>query len=896
MLGIFAIRGSILLALCDYSQAFKVLQREKQQDAFSASALNNIAVCLEHLGDLVGACHYQQRTLALSRQLGLLVGEVLSLANLGAFETKKGDLRRAASLFQEADRFCRAMRIHRSGNRTNLPLLAADQAVLHSILGEYVSARRQVKSALRRLNSDSTSQKAIWIAFKAAEFYFRLGETTKAQKALDRVQNSELYRTDFFKVEHALTTCHIRGTGDSHNDRDLESALQLTHKMGTAYQRCRVLIQMAVNHIGSGHRSESRACLIEAQRLANQYHYGILRPRIALLRAFATDNAKSRVRFLDSAYRLASELPFPEVVAETSFHLAEHHLRSGDLPKARAYISESVRTTDTLAAQIPASSRRSYLKVEWRENSRLMLMNINEQLQQIDPGRVQSPMTPNSDASQRTFYATTVAIAEARDPTALADIVSSNISRTLKCQTVVYLTVNEAARFCAARVSVDETLARRIGKLYKTERGQPYYGTESSEKKKGPLPVKAMAWIPLIARNNRFGGIYVGLGSRRLLEVEMEFLTSVGIVASHVLAAILWSSTQLEHPRKNARFENIIGRSRKIQEVCTQIEMAATSNATVLIEGESGTGKELVARAIHENSSRSDASLITVDCGAIPDTLIESELFGSRRGSFTGATNDRAGLIEAAHKGTLFLDEISNTSPSLQIRLLRVLQEKEVRRIGDAKGRTVDVRLIAATNSNLESLVEKGQFRQDLFYRLNVLHITIPPLRKRKEDIPDIARVFLARLNKTNKTRKRFSTAALEQLTTGHYRGNVRELQNMVERAYLLAAESNTIKQVVVNSASAGQDTDEIDRWFKDLREGRIDFWSAIHNRYKKRDISREKVIALMELGLRETHGSYKSVATLFHVGHHEYRRFMDFLRRNHCQPDFRPYRRLRLE
>ena len=241
----------------------------------------------------------------------------------------------------------------------------------------------------------------------------------------------------------------------------------------------------------------------------------------------------------------------------------------------------------------------------------------------------------------------------------------------------------------------------------------------------------------------------------------MEFLTTIGVVASHVLATILWSSIKSERPDRKLVFENIIGRSQGIQEVCSQIGMAATSNATVLIEGESGTGKELVARAIHKNSSRSQAPLITVDCGAIPDTLIESELFGSRRGSFTGATTDRTGLIEAAHKGTLFLDEISNTSPSLQIRLLRVLQEKEVRRIGDAKGRTVDVRLIAATNSNLESLVENGQFRQDLFYRLNVLHITIPPLRKRKEDIPDIAQSLLERLNEASKTRKRFITAAL---------------------------------------------------------------------------------------------------------------------------------------
>ena len=893
---ISVVKGTILLILCDYAEALKILRREKQQDAFSAFAFNNMAVCLEHLGDLQGACRYQQRTLLLSRHLGLLAAELQSLANLGAFETKKGALRKADSFFQEADRFCKAMRIYRGGNRTNLPLLAADQVILQTILGDYVAAQRHVRSALRRLKSDSTSQKAIWIAFKVAEFYCRFGETTKARKALGRVQDSELYQTEFFRVEHALAMCHMGGTPASNYRGDLEAALQLTHKLGTLYQKCRVLIEVGADHIAKEQRKEARACLIEAQQLANENHYGLLRPRIALLRAFATNSPESKGHYLERAYRLASALPFPELVAESSYQLADYQLEMGDLSMAHDYISESVGITETLAAQVPVRLRRRYLKLEWRVNARATLKEINIQLQQNDTGSSQTAMTPENDTLRKTLYATTVAIAEAISPKTLADIVSTTLSRALKCRTVVCLTVNETPEFHAARVSVDEALARKISKLYDTERGQPYYGTELSEDRKGASKYVAIAWVPLTAKKNRFGGIYVALGPRRFSEAEMEFMTSIGIIASHVLATILWSSTKLDRPGKKAGFENIIGRSRRIQEVCSQIDMAATSNATVLIEGESGTGKELVARAIHENSSRSDAPLITVDCGAIPDTLIESELFGSRRGSFTGATSDRAGLIEAAHKGTLFLDEISNTSPSLQIRLLRVLQEKEVRRIGDAKGRAVDVRLIAATNSNLESLVEKGRFRQDLFYRLNVLHITTPPLRKRKEDIPDIAQVFLDRLNKTNKTRKRFSTAALEQLTAGHYRGNVRELQNMVERAYLIAAESNTIKQVAVNSAGAAQDPDEVSRWFRDLREGRTDFWSAVHGRYKKRDISREKVIALMDLGLRETRGSYKSVAKLFHVQDNEYRRFMDFLRRNHCQPDFRPYRRLRLQ
>ena len=461
----------------------------------------------------------------------------------------------------------------------------------------------------------------------------------------------------------------------------------------------------------------------------------------------------------------------------------------------------------------------------------------------------------------------------------------------MKCGIVLYLPGQGETELHERKIVINNELSRRISKLYEAVQDTPFFVDEAER----GASLKKVAWIPLTTQGNRLGGIYVNVGTRRLLETEMEFLTSIGIIAANALAAILWS-TEPVRDRKKRRYEGIVGASREIEDVCSQIEIAAKSVVTVLIEGESGTGKELVARAIHSNSERSNGPLITVDCGSIPETLIESELFGSRRGSFTGATADRMGLIEAANRGTLFLDEIANTSPALQVRMLRVLQEREVRRVGDTKGRSIDIRLIAATNSDLESLVEKGQFRQDLLFRLNVLRIRVPPLRERREDIPDIARVVLDRLNHANKTRKRFSRSVLGELTAGEYRGNVRELQNVVERAYFLSAESNTIKDVAVEIGTRrNRDSDEIQSWFTDLKEGRKDFWTGVHARYKKRDISREQVIALIDLGLRATRGSYKSVAALFHVKDTECRRFRDFLRRNHCQPDFRPYRKLRL-
>jgi len=235
------------------------------------------------------------------------------------------------------------------------------------------------------------------------------------------------------------------------------------------------------------------------------------------------------------------------------------------------------------------------------------------------------------------------------------------------------------------------------------------------------------------------------------------------------------------------KFENIIGVSFSMQKVFELIEKVADTNATVLITGESGVGKELVARAVHFNSSRRDKPLVVVNCGAIPETLLESELFGYEKGAFTGATGTRLGRFELADGGTIFLDEIGDMSFNLQVKLLRAIQEKAFERIGGSKTIDVDLRIMAATNHNLEDLVREGKFREDLYYRLNVVPIHMPPLRERKQDIPLLFAHFLERSNAMNSASvEGFSEETMEVLMEYDYRGNVRELQNLVERLVVL--------------------------------------------------------------------------------------------------------------
>ncbi|MGC9324323.1 MAG: sigma-54-dependent transcriptional regulator, partial [Desulfomonilia bacterium] len=301
---------------------------------------------------------------------------------------------------------------------------------------------------------------------------------------------------------------------------------------------------------------------------------------------------------------------------------------------------------------------------------------------------------------------------------------------------------------------------------------------------------------------NTIGIIYTGYGSVKTAVDAMklgafDYITKpfkaeeIKVVVKKALdhLALQEENTYLKQQLKSRyKFENIVGSSEKMQKVFAMIDKVAATDSTVLILGESGTGKELVARALHYNSPRSQNPFVPVNCGAIPEELLESELFGHEKGAFTGAFRTRIGRFELAHGGSIFLDEISEMSPNLQVKLLRVIQEREFERVGAAKSIKADVRIIAATNKVLEEEVAAGRFREDLYYRLNVIPIHLPPLRERSDDIPLLIKHFLKKYNHAEASQKSvFSKKALSVLTHYRWPGNVRELENLVERMVVLS-------------------------------------------------------------------------------------------------------------
>jgi DNA-binding NtrC family response regulator len=313
------------------------------------------------------------------------------------------------------------------------------------------------------------------------------------------------------------------------------------------------------------------------------------------------------------------------------------------------------------------------------------------------------------------------------------------------------------------------------------------------------------------------------------------------------------------------KFENIVGGDPKMTKIYELIRTVAQTDSTVLVTGESGTGKELIARAIHAQSRRAAQKFVSINCGALPENLLESELFGHKKGAFTDAYQDKEGLFEAASQGTLFLDEISEMSQKMQVKLLRAIQEKVIRRVGGTSEIAVDGRIIAATNRDLVESMERGEFRSDLYYRLNVISIRVPPLRERRDDIPILMQHFLQRYNqKFAKSITGFDKKVLERFAGYDWPGNVRELENFVERGVALekgsviSADSLPV-EMVYGSAVAKSGGEE---WLPQLEAGKLDF-----NQYVD-DLSKRIIIS----ALARCHGNVKKTAQVLQVNYRSLR------------------------
>jgi transcriptional regulator with PAS, ATPase and Fis domain len=358
----------------------------------------------------------------------------------------------------------------------------------------------------------------------------------------------------------------------------------------------------------------------------------------------------------------------------------------------------------------------------------------------------------------------------------------------------------------------------------------------------------------------------------------------------------------------------LIGASRTISELRAEIEQVARSDAKVLITGESGTGKEVVARTIHAGSLRAHSPFVPVNCAGIPETLLESELFGHVRGSFTGAYRDKPGKLETADHGAILLDEIGEMTQRMQGLLLRFLETGEIQKVGaETASKVTDVRVMTATSRNLEDLIAQGVFREDLFYRINVIHIVVPPLRERRDDIPLLVDYFLEGFANrlagstgiSNGSRhhvvRSVAPEAMAALMDYHWPGNVRQVENVVERLIVtcrreVAQLEDLPLEVRAPRRSKTAATEErsrsvADQLYRKLLNERESFWNVVYPLYMNREITRNNVRELVHKGLEEARGNYKIVVRLFNMEPTDYKRFLGFLRKHECHLPFKEYR-----
>ena len=350
----------------------------------------------------------------------------------------------------------------------------------------------------------------------------------------------------------------------------------------------------------------------------------------------------------------------------------------------------------------------------------------------------------------------------------------------------------------------------------------------------------------------------------------------------------------------------MVGVSAAIRAVEEEIHHAARSDAKVLITGESGVGKEIVARLIHEYGSRGSGPLVTINCAGFPDSLLETELFGHVKGSFTDAHRDKRGWLEQAHGGTIFMDEVGEMSLRMQALLLRFLENGEIQRVGsDGKLPPLDVRVITATHRRLVEHIANKTFREDLYYRLNVVHIEVPPLRERREDVFVLLNHFLALFSETHAMPlPEVSPEALSCLTAYHWPGNVRELRNVAERLVLRCRDGrvdmSTLPAEVTRERLQAPAPQEPARpsgmpsyqtLFNRLVNDGASFWSEVYEPFMARDLTRHEVRELVRLGLEHTRGNYKLLVTSFNMPPEDYKKFLNFLRKYQCHVPFQRFR-----
>jgi transcriptional regulator with GAF, ATPase, and Fis domain len=590
--------------------------------------------------------------------------------------------------------------------------------------------------------------------------------------------------------------------------------------------------------------------------------------------------------------------------------LSRTYEKMHDFQRALQHVQNAIGIIEAIAKQLTPNAAHGFLNHPERKLVRVRYENLMR-IQSNDGG---VPVAEFEQEHLRILYRVSSTINTIRDARQIFTVISDCIIRAFNMDKVMVQLQRPDGIFNWASDGDESCAMPEFEKEIRdkvSESGYPFLtGNAASDQRLSGGAVKittgAIFCTNLIVCGRKLGVLYAcsktPIGD--LKEETINLFAAIGsIFAATIDNAIarerlLHENQILEQyfAKSRSLYPEIIGKSRAVIKLQERISLAAASPLDILICGESGTGKELVAQAIYRTGKRTNHKFTAMDCGSLSETLVESELFGYRKGSFTGATENRLGLFEIANGGILFFDEIANLSLKLQGKLLRVLQEREVRRIGDSNTHRVDVQIIAATNRDLREEVASRKFRKDLFFRLNIMEIQVPPLRERDDDTSLLLEYFLKQVCEGG-IRKKFTQEAWNLLNEYKYPGNIRELKNIVYGAYYSTPSSEMDVVHLPSPLSAHKKfvleaSDLMKNAYRKVRDGVATFNDAIKTPFLKREIGADQVREIMHMALVETDGNYKKAFRRLHIPESQYAILIQFLKRNSCFLDFRQYRK----
>ncbi len=929
---IHRITGNLNEALISCKKAQSALNFSNEPHML-CSALSTFAIILMALGRYPLALEKHREAVLLSEKNRSITIRSQVLANLAECLCRMGRIQEALKTAELAEK---------SVSGFNNPVISS---AFHAILAEIKLAADDYRGAgevIKLLSKESGHKPALHTVghshFIAASYYFNLGLFDEALKNIECLSRNQTREAHFYEYEltEALRARILYERGSIRDAMNcLYSLDRSVTKKRWPYHMCIVKLHLgelfikqqeaepAAKYAGNALRlatAMDSIALISKARLLLGRIYAMKSRSASAITAESTDGEailmEKAFRELEMSYRLIESNGHGETALRAQYEMCilyEKISRPGD---CFFHAKQAYERICSLESQMPLELFSSYYSVFDRARIKSDLVRILDADKEPNPGAAMVELHDDEKSRILLRVSATVNSIQELDPL-LEAILDQLISAMGMQRALVYLKDELTGKLQLAKgrddkrksleyvEAVNQSLLEEV-----CRQGNPIISANLHDDPRVlPGSVGRALCSPLKTAGRVIGLLYadhskpVGGLSESTINLFAAFCNLSAISINNALAhqQLLKEKKELEQFLIQVRedYDEIVGKSAGVEALRNRIGMAAASPLGILIIGESGTGKELIARAIHRTGRRKSEAFLPLDCGSLSDSLVEAELFGYRKGSFTGAAENRQGLLEAAQGGTVFLDEISNLPFRLQAKLLRVLEEREVRRIGETVQRKIDIQVVAATNRDLLDEIRLGRFREDLYYRLNQMEIRVPPLRERLEDIPMLIQCFLEKIAESEGGRfKRFSQDAMVLLSNYEYPGNIRELKNMVANSYYSTTGSvigtkelppEIRRESAVNSLS---ESNSAGRIYREILETRGNFEEMIQKPFLKHQMSVSALRRIVQLALKDSGGRYREAFTLLGVPEKRYAVTLQFLKRNKCYWDFRPFRR----